>query len=376
MDSSHSFIRPSAAGRWVHCPGSASMEAAHPSLDSSHSSEGHACHNIAAMALRTGLYLTEGCLSPCGTIATQEMLDAAELYVQDIIFTQDMTRLETLNIEQPVTITPVNPLCFGTPDCWMYDPVRCILYIWDLKYGYGIVEAFQNWQLITYVAGIIHEYKLPENTMQVCMRIVQPRANHPEGPIREWRVSATELRPYINKLFNSAAKALNPGQGNTLHSGQHCRYCSGRHACPALRETAYYGVDISGRLEIENITSEALCREYRLLQAAADRIAYRLTGVEAQMIARTKSGDTATGHRLESALGRLSWDRPPAEVISMGDLIELDLRKAVEPITPAQAIKAGLNKDVAAVFSSRKPTAPKLVPSNQTLAADAFKQEV
>lgn len=375
MDPAHSFIRPSAAGRWVHCPGSASMEAAHPSLDSSHSAEGHACHNIAAMSLRgSTLYPGIGAVDHEGVPITQEMHDAAELYVQDVkrIAPDD----ETLNVEQPVTAATIHPRCFGTPDCWLYDSLRNILYIWDLKYGYGIVEAFKNWQLITYTAGIIHEYKLPENTLQVCLRIVQPRAHHPEGPIREWRVPATELRPHINKLFNSAALALDPGQRDTLHSGQHCRYCSGRHACPALRETAYYSVDISGRLEIENISSEVLCQEYRLLQAAADRIAYRLTGVEAQMIARTKSGDTATGHRLESALGRLSWDRPSAEVISMGDLIELDLRKAVEPITPSQAIKAGLNKDVAAAFSSRKPTAPKLVPSNQTLAATAFKQEV
>ena len=377
--SGHSLLKPSAAGRWVHCPGSVSLEAAFPSKDSSHNLEGHITHGIAAAMLRgaTCAVPNVGAVIYNGVAVTQEMHAAAELYVEDILRTvPDYGPGNVLvEVERPTKVMPVHPLCFGTPDCCMYDSVTNSLYIWDLKFGYGIVEPEDNWQLITYAAGIIHELGISDIGLTLHLRIIQPRAYHPEGPIREWCISAVEIRPYVNKLHYAAHLALEPGQHETLKSGIHCRYCSGRHACQALREAAYYSVDISGRLEIEEPTSDALGREYKLLQEAADRIAYRLTGVEAQVRARTEAGDLTTGYRIESALGRLSWDKSVNEVLVLGDLVEKDLRKSPEPVTPAQAIKVGISKEIIEKFSSRKPTAPKLVPSNQTLASQAFKKE-
>ena len=69
-------------------------------------------------------------------------------------------------------------------DFYLYDQAEKTLYVTDLKYGYEIVEPFENWQALAYAAGVA---ALPGMVPdKVVITIVQPRAPHRRGPIRTW----------------------------------------------------------------------------------------------------------------------------------------------------------------------------------------------
>jgi hypothetical protein len=65
----------------------------------------------------------------------------------------------------------------------------------------------------------------------------------------------------------------------------------------------------------------------------------------------------------DSGKGRERWkkDVPHAEVIMMGDLLGVDIRKPVEMDTPAQVRKKGIDESVIAEYSETPMTALKLV---------------
>jgi hypothetical protein len=74
--------------------------------------------------------------------------------------------------------------CRGTLDSRIMHVLEDMLEIGDYKNGMGIVEPFENKQLLLYAIGAILE--LPENARpsKVRLTIMQPRAPHDQGRIR------------------------------------------------------------------------------------------------------------------------------------------------------------------------------------------------
>lgn len=370
MDREHSILAPSSAGRWRHCPGSVAAEAAAVlPIDTEQADVGEAAH-WACEQLLDGVN-TLGQCAPNGHPIDAEIMEAVEIYAADILRTAPRS---ALHIEDRVDIHKVHPKCFGTPDCFAYEPQTNCLYIWDYKHGHGIVEAEDNSQGVCYASGIIAKLGLSVRGLTIRFRIVQPRGFHRDGPVREWRFGALELLNHIGELRAAAEEALGNSPG--LFSGEHCRYCAGRHACPALSGAAYYACDLSHRFEIDELTGANLGAEYRLLSSALDRLQYRITGIEQQLESRIRSGDLTTGYCLERAFGRKIWDRSPEEIFALGDLLGIDLRKEPEPCTPTQAEKKGIDSTVISAYASKKPAKEKLVLSDDTRAKRAFTREV
>jgi hypothetical protein len=69
------------------------------------------------------------------------------------------------------------------------------------------------------------------------------------------------------------------------------------------------------------------------------------------------------------AAGNLSWTKPDGEVLALGELLGLTLSK---PMTPTQAGKAGLPKDILAAYAARSAGSLKLTKASATLAAKIF----
>jgi len=383
--SAHAFLAPSAAARWVRCALSASLEAAYPESEASPQSlEGTAAHWAVEMLLR-GTPVAVDTQAPNGVAITQEMLEGAILVRDDIVRQLGPDWQSRLFIEHRVEIPRVHPQNWGTPDyrAWGRLPDgRLKLWLWDYKFGHGIVEAFENWQLIDYFAGCLSEAKidgLQEQNTVVDLRVIQPRAYHRDGPVRSWMVLATDLRGHVNRLAMAAEDATSISPTASPHP-EACENCKGRHACEALQRASYFAADKGQSFGALELKPHALGLELRALKRAQALLDARVSGLEAEAVATIKRGQLVPFWMLESSPGRLAWNKPDAEVLALGAMLGLDLAKPVEPITPTQAKAAAKAKKIPETivdsFASRPAGAAKLIFDNGARAALTFSSSV
>lgn len=376
------MLRPSAAGRWVPCPGSFAMESRYPEEeDSLPAKEGQAAHWVAAeglqhMAQRSpkdlGCYL--GAQAPNGVIITEEMVLAAQAYLLDVAtISGGVDKDATLFIEHPVDISTVHPMNRGTLDGAAY----CIrkdgdtLTLWDFKFGWGIVSVYENWQLLDYALGVLQERETQGRPLpqMVQLRVFQPRPYHPEGCARSWTLSLQELHGYLLRVRASAEQATK--EGAPCNTGPHCDNCKSRHACPALRRAGYRHREMVENPLPDELSGDALGREVALLREAATLIENRLAGVEALALAEIKSGRPVPGWVADATLGNRKWSGSREQVIEFGDLVGVDLSEPGAK-SPAGAERAGVSKDLVNSYTERKPGALKLWPCNENLANEVF----
>jgi hypothetical protein len=380
--SAHAFLAPSSAFRWVRCALSASLEAAYPEIEASPSSlEGTAAHWAVQMLLQ-GTPVALDMQAPNGIAVTQDMLEAAEMVRDDILATLGPDWAQYLVVERRVQIPRIHPTHnWGTPDYRAWSRLnngRLCLHVWDFKYGHGIVEAFENWQLIDYAAGLLGEAGidgLQDQETVVDMCVIQPRAFHREGPVRRWRVTASDLRAHFNQLSNQARKAL-AADPEAVPTPEGCENCQGRHACEALQRAAYAAADRGAHYGALDLPPHALGLELRSLKRAQALIEARVSGLEAEAIAKIKRGELVPFWMLESTPGRLAWQKSAAEILALGQMLGLDLAKPQEVITPTQAKAAAkaakIQGEIFDAFASRPAGTAKLTFDNGEKARLTF----
>lgn len=345
----HSPLAPSSAHRWVPCPGSVQLEAQYPETEEGESAaEGTAAHFAGSEEL-LGREVREGQVADNGVVLTEEMLEGAALWVEDVIEVAGSShRMAEMMIEQRVAMPRIHDEAFGTPDTWFYDQNAGRLYCWDFKFGHGVVEVYENWQLLAYVCGILDLLGIDGRNDQhlwVHMRVVQPRAYHRDGRVREWKVLASDLRGYFNQLNHAAHEAMG-ARPHTL-SGPHCLHCKAAHACPTLRRATYAAADYLGAHVAEELPAEAAAYELVLLEHITELVKARRRAREADIEARLRRGEAVADWALEPTSGRTVFTADgAADVIMMGDIYGIDLRKPEAPITPAQARKLLKQKKV------------------------------
>lgn len=370
----HSLYAPSAASRWVFCPGSILLAVQFPETgESSESAEGTAAHHIGSEQL-LGRAVHVGSVAPNGVLLQQEMFDGAWLWVEDVqAIAAQRGLLGHLQVEQRVAIPRIHGECFGTPDTWLFDQAAGVLYVWDFKFGHEVVEAFENWQLILYVCGILDLLGVDGRTdehITVDMRVIQPRAQHRQGRVRSWRVKASDLRAY----FNQAHHAAHAGEqlGAQVTTGTHCKHCPARHQCPALRKAVGAACDYAEAGLPDGLPIDALGVELDLLDRMEALVKARRTGIEAEIEAHLLRGGRVQSWALEPTYGREAWAKDAAEVFALGDLFGVELRKPQEPITPKQAAdkfkKQGVDGTVIRSYSQTPRTGSRLIRSDNLLA--------
>jgi len=312
-----------------------------------------------------------------GVIWDQESYDGARMYADHVRSIMQSTGCFVPRIEERVSIARIHPDCWGTPDCWLFDKAAGVLHLWDYKYGHLIVEAFENWQSIEYIAGILDELGIDgfdAQYIRVQIHIVQPRAPHRLGTIRTWEIAAVDLRPYFNiaEAFEAEAMSDNP----TCNTGPHCRNCSARVPCWGHTVDSFAAIAYSGQPYSTPRDSAELGLELRLVNQAIDTLKARKTGLEAQAEATIRDGGSVPGWAVEPGQTRTRWAVPTAEVLTLGDMLGIDLRKPPEPITPAQAEKLGIDPAVISGYSETPTGALKLVESTKTIAAAVFSKRM
>ena len=360
MADEHARLAPSSAPQWVACPGSVLLQEQFPRRDedTDAADEGTLAHAIAADVL-TGRKTLEQ------TGATSEMTGYIKVYIGAVRAVGLLAE-----IEKRVECFSIHPAVWGTCDAYIIDWLNRVIYVFDFKYGWGVVEAFGNWQALTYTSGIYDLIGPEAIDWTFNLTIVQPRPYHRFGPVRSWRVTAPELRNYTRTLRVAAEEAL--GNDPLTTAGPHCKHCSARHACPALRAASLNIVDWTTDATPTELPPDALGREVELLRRAQAHISARLTGLEAEAMAVIQKGTLVPGWTVDHTPGREEWAKPVKEVLALGSLMGVSLAKPAEPITPKQARDAGVPTDLVASYSKRKTGAAKLVPLTTTDAQRIF----
>lgn len=102
----------------------------------------------------------------------------------------------------------------------------------DLKYGRNVVEVEDNLQLMTYLVGAVQQFGTRPRYRLV---ILQPRANHDRGPIRDWTMRDTYFESFKLDLHKAIQANFDPRAKPTV--GEHCRkWCKALGRCPAAAE--------------------------------------------------------------------------------------------------------------------------------------------
>ena len=352
--------RPSALQRIQHCQGSATLEALYPDEQSDDARDGEAAHWAFAKQL-AGDLVCEGEIAPNNVVLTVEMLEAADLGV-DYVQRKTKGAVGGLMIEQQVFPKRIHPDMRGTLDvgAWINcASARPHLFVADFKFGHRFVDVYENAQLIAYAAAVLDETKYDDQIVDVTLAIIQPRCYSGGGPVREWTVTAADLRGHINRLHMAVEDALGPDP--QCRPNPECGDCRGRRACRPYQLDGFRSMEYSSSAVPFDLTPDAAGLELKWLKQCAERVEGRITGLEAQIEAQLKDGQRVQWWRLENTVGREVW-RSAAEALAMGETMGVPLARPVEPITPAQARKAGVPAEVVAGFAHRPAGGVKMVP--------------
>lgn len=359
------------------------MVARYPEEESEDTLNGEASHWLGETLIQMGaaMHVTPsvrdgllGQAAPNGVIISDEMFEAAWEYANDVVREIKKYPFAAWGVETRIKAPNIHAESFGTTDAYLYDPQSNRLIVWDYKYGYKIVEAFENWQGINYVAGLFDMLSidgLQDQTLRVDIRIVQPRAFHRDGAIRSWKVLGSDLRGYINILHNNAHEALS--ENAKTRSGEHCIYCNARHACQAALDGGLGMFEAVNKPIPAELAPEQLGTQLSIVKRARKQLEYLESGYEEQLKSLIRGGSNVPGWSVEQGLGKRQWSKPVDEILKFGDLMGVDLREPVKAISPAQAEKKGIDEAVVAAYVERRQIGLKVVPDNNSKAKQVFK---
>jgi hypothetical protein len=362
-------LRLSHAADWVKCAAFPAMnrrpEAAVVEAQADHTvrEEGTAIHWVAECLLNDRDF---GSIAPNGVLVSDELLDAAEFYVA---WLREQSHIEW-NIERTLAAPRIHRECGGTPDA--FGCTGDTIDVADCKGGFGVVDVWPNMQLIGYLAAILDTVPQWEtSTRWVRFTIIQPRAFHPDGPVRSETVPLSQVYPYIEELRQAAHRAM--GETAPAVAGPQCDNCSARVICGVAHRAGMRALEVSGEPVVHSLTPEAVDYEMLRIEEAARMLQARLTGLQAQAVHMIRNGRNLPHYAMQSKAGKLDWINDDAmhAAIAMGDLYGKDLRKPQVAITPTQAA-AVIPKELLETYARRSKGAAKLVKFDSKSVSAAF----
>lgn len=359
--------KASDANVWMKCHGSHKAQQLHPGPPGELSQsklEGRACHEIAQKLFRNEPFSDiVGSLSQDGIVITQELFEAAREYYNDVwgYCNKHGIRREDMVVEKPVSLEHHLPGWFGIPDVWLYNEQTNHLVIWDGKFGHSLVEVYEHWPMILYAGALIQNDDGFEPDV-IELRIVQPRGFHSEGTVRKWCITPDELVDYLTQIDEALQNVIS--ESPTCTPGPQCKNCTARAHCDALQRTGYDNIDYVMQLQTHTLSGYSLGVELKLLQRAQEMIKMRLSGLEEQALHEIKQGQHVPFYSAKPTYGRKRFrkDIPVEQLIMLGDLSGVDIRKPVEVDTPAQCIKKGIDPAVVEQYAETPSTGVKLEP--------------
>jgi hypothetical protein len=248
--SAHARFSPSAAHRWMVCPGSVALTRSIPNTSSVYADEGTAAHILASRALEynkpAAFFIGEQIQSrvdaPVFTV-DEDMAMHVQCYLDNV---NASIGDGTLLIEQKVEFSDAVgvPDQFGTADVIILSRDGEHFEMIDLKYGQGHqVYAKRNEQLMSYGLGVLETFGVVMGDVKrVTLTIHQPRIDH----LDSWDCTVDDLHEHGRRMQIAAKAAL---EGCTVMDAtgevpdallvpdkEACNWCPAKPNCKALRE--------------------------------------------------------------------------------------------------------------------------------------------
>lgn len=369
------YLRPSKADTWFHCAGYAKLctDVVAPIEDKGNDvrEDGTATHWLSESAWTIDALFPErspwswpelGSMSPNGREVTEELVRGATEYLD---FLRSWGHTDIVRVESTLPTGAFFPgITDGTPDAYLVLPTSTRGRLADLKMGFRPVEVWRNKQLIVYAWTIMNLF--PHLT-EMELTIVQPRAAHKDGTIRTWLVSRDELRELAAELRQAA---LNAHAENPLCVvNENCDNCAVAHACRSLQAAGGHGIETSYDATPHELSPSELAYELHKLQAAAQHIEHRITGLSAQAESLIRRGQRVPGYGMERRATRKRWrDEKTAEIEQLGRLFGVEVLEAPKLRSPAKLRGTFPGVDIEAMYAEQ-PTGELVLKATDPLEA-------
>ena len=232
--SSHAFLSPSAAHRWVNCPPSARLSSQFPDEPSQFAIEGTQAHELCEYKIRRALGRPAADpvehLSLYGEAMEESASGFANFVLEKLAEARKACPSAMLATEQRVIFGKWVPQGSGTSDVILV--ADNMLEIIDFKYGTGfLVDARGNEQMRCYALGAHEMFGSLYEIRKVRMTIYQPRRNN----VSSEELPIADLLKWADEVLKPAADLAHEGRGE-FKAGAWCRFCKARNACRARAE--------------------------------------------------------------------------------------------------------------------------------------------
>lgn len=348
------YFSPSAAHRWLHCPGSAILNAGVEDIPSAAAEEGTRAHFYASEWL--------GGWSP--KITDLEMAEYVKVY------TDFVQRLEaeskTLYVECFVDFGPLVGIDdgsgTGTADALILRPGHA--HVVDLKYGRGVqVFAEGNEQMMLYALGVLNDYDYLYDFQSFSLHIVQPRLDH----IDTWTVSRAELESFADQVRDTISTVIQAADaigelddsGETTWNGlflspseKACRWCKVKATCPALANEVALTVSAGAATDFPHLDDQTMFPAAALDNYATNWLAMAMDlvgliedwcrAVRAEVERRLVSGEPVPGWKLvQGRKGARAWtnEQEAEELLRKTFRLKVEDAYDMKLISPTKAEK-------------------------------------
>jgi hypothetical protein len=346
-DGSHAVIAPSSMGITVNCSYYPHINMQYDDTTSLASEEGTAAHWVLEQLLRYwvcwGYNPPEemvksfiGSKADNGVFVNDEMVDCASFaFTNCISLVTSNEAFQTILVEGRVHMPQLHPTdCWGTLDFGFYDPFTKTIVIRDYKHGFGLVEVYENYQLICYLCGML---LLHPECQWVDLGVIQPRPFHKHGACRSWNTHITTLYPLIERMQNKIEEVYrNP----YTTPGDHCRYCPGATnlTCEAFMNSGYNAIDMSFAPSLTNMSNEQLGKLYETANRAFNAIKHLRDNAANQIISKIDSGNKVKGWVLDQPKGNSYWSESDDKIEEVCQLLGIKNPTTKKIKTPIQIL--------------------------------------
>jgi Protein of unknown function (DUF2800) len=331
----HARLSASSAHRWMNCPGSIRMSEGIEDPETIYQIEGRAAHTYAEQTLRGEKLLdhvwVETKDGPREFPVDDTMREAVGLYVDTVhdLLARVGGRLYIERTFDLGILRPPEPM-FGTADAVIVGDR--VIDVVDLKYGAGVtVEVTDNVQLLYYALGaILAEFTRrvmdPEDSLalgdgesvleaatnlfdEVRVTIVQPRAPHTDGPVRQsLTFTGADIKAFAEKLLARAKNVQAPDAA--LFAGSWCQFCPARGHCPELAahaklvaQTDFESVPMEAPPDIEHMPIERVAAILQNVEVLNIFIA----GLRQRITRELEAGREVPGWKLVNKRAQRQW---------------------------------------------------------------------
>lgn len=380
----HAQLAPSAAYRWINCPGSIKASEGIEERSSTYAAEGTAAHELASHCLsqniEPGRYLGEfidinddkvrikhGVEANGITVfeITEEMVDAVQTYVDFVhLLIEGGRGVAIVDVEQRLDMRHIHPAIFGTGDAVIYDTLAEHLHVCDFKYGKGVlVDPEDNPQLFLYGAGAARRYH-NQRLNKISLHVIQPRT--PGEPIKSWETDMLALFDFESDMAVAAAKCFEPEPA--IVAGAWCDdgFCPIRATCKTRRDKAFADAmaefDEVGEISLPSIPTLTSEQRGQILRQA-DQIFGFVKSVQEAEHANALHGDIPTGFKLVAKRANRKWrdETEAAHVLGMQGLTMSQMYAEPKFKSPAQVETAVGKKPFAEIVAKAEEAGEKLV---------------